>query len=36
MKSMPFLIEIEAAAEAECLGAINYLAGCVAWVREQR
>ena len=23
------------AAEAECLGAINYLAGCVAWVREQ-
>jgi hypothetical protein len=24
------------AAEAECLGAINYLAGCVAWMREQR
>lgn len=24
-----------AAAEAECLGAINYLAGCVAWLREQ-
>lgn len=24
------------AAEAECLGAINYLAGAVAWVREQR
>lgn len=23
------------AAEAECLGAINYLAGAVAWVREQ-
>jgi hypothetical protein len=23
------------AAEAECLGAINYLAGCVAWVRER-
>ena len=24
------------AAEAECLGAINYLAGAVAWMREQR
>lgn len=24
------------AAEAECLGAINYLAGCVAWMREQK
>lgn len=24
------------AAEAECLGAINYLAGCVAWMRERR
>lgn len=24
------------AAEAECLGAINYLAGAVAWVREQK
>lgn len=24
------------AAEAECLGAINYLAGAVAWVRERR
>lgn len=23
------------AAEAECLGAINYLAGCVAWMRER-
>jgi hypothetical protein len=23
------------AAEAECLGAINYLAGAVAWMREQ-
>lgn len=23
-------------AEAECLGAINYLAGAVAWVREQK
>lgn len=23
------------AAEAECLGAINYLAGAVAWIREQ-
>lgn len=25
-----------AAAEAECLGAINYLSGAVAWMREQR
>ncbi len=24
------------AAEAECLGAVNYLAGCVAWMREQK
>lgn len=24
------------AAEAECLGAINYLAGAVAWMREQK
>ena len=24
------------AAEAECLGAINYLAGAVVWMREQR
>lgn len=24
------------AAEAECLGAINYLAGCVVWMREQQ
>lgn len=24
------------AAEAECLGAINYLAGAVAWMREQQ
>lgn len=24
------------AAEAECLGAINYLAGAVAWMREKR
>lgn len=24
------------AAEAECLGAINYLAGCVVWVRERQ
>lgn len=24
------------AAEAECLGAINYLAGAVAWMRERR
>lgn len=24
------------AAEAECLGAINYLAGCVAWMRERK
>jgi hypothetical protein len=24
------------AAEAECLGAINYLAGAVAWIAEQR
>jgi hypothetical protein len=25
-----------AAAEAECLGAINYLAGAVAWMRERK
>lgn len=24
------------AAEAECLGAINYLAGCVVWMRERK